>query len=114
METLVNLVLMRTLECEPVDDYGQIKLMSEKLVNAILETTSSLDLPSVYGDGNNKGVIYHWQNSIAAGETLKVGDNGLSYRSFLHINDLVSIFHLSITIDIIQVSTIYQKIRVFL
>ena len=56
-------------------------------------------LPSVYGEGNNKGVIYHWKNSIDAGETLKVGDNGLSYRSFLHINDLVSIFYLSIKIN---------------
>ena len=71
METLENMELMRTLECKPVDDYGQIKLMTEKIVNANMETTSSLDLPSVYGDGNNKGVIYHWQNSIAAGRNIK-------------------------------------------
>ena len=84
--------------CNPVDDYGKIKLMSEKLVNDF-GNYIIFRLPSVYGNGNNKGVIYHWQNSIAAGKTLKVGDNGLSYRSFLHINDLISIFHLSIKID---------------
>jgi nucleoside-diphosphate-sugar epimerase len=85
-----------TFKCNPVDDYGKIKLMTEKIV---CEYGNYLvfRLPSVYGDGNNKGVIYHWKNSIYAGETLKVGDNGLSYRSFLHINDLASIFHLSIT-----------------
>lgn len=87
-----------TFECEPVDDYGKIKLMTEKKV---CEYGNYLvfRLPSVYGEGNNKGVIYHWKNSIDAGETLKVGDNGLSYRSFLHINDLVSIFYLSIKIN---------------
>ena len=87
-----------TFECKPVDDYGKIKLMTEKIV---CEYGNYLvfRLPSVYGDGNNKGVIYHWKNSIDALETLKVGDNGLSYRSFLHINDLVSIFHLSIKIN---------------
>jgi len=93
-----NLGVDETFECEPVDDYGKIKLMTEKIVcefgNYLI-----FRLPSVYGDGNNKGVIYHWKNSIDAGETLKVGDNGLSYRSFLHINDLVSIFHLSIKIN---------------
>lgn len=87
-----------TFECNPVDDYGKIKLMTEKIVceygNYLI-----FRLPSVYGDGNNKGVIYHWKNSIDAGETLKVGDNGLSFRSFLHINDLVSIFYLSIKIN---------------
>ena len=87
-----------TFECKPVDDYGKIKLMTEKIVceygNYLI-----FRLPSVYGDGNNKGVIYHWKNSIDAEETLKVGDDGLSYRSFLHINDLVSIFHLSIKIN---------------
>ena len=87
-----------TFECEPVDDYGKIKLITE---NIVCEYGNYLifRLPSVYGDGNNKGVIYHWKNSIDAGETLKVGDNGLSYRSFLRINDLVSIFYLSIKIN---------------
>ena len=87
-----------TFKCDPVDDYGKIKLMTEKIVceygNYLI-----FRLPSVYGDGNNKGVIYNWKNSIDDGETLKVGDDGLSYRSFLHINDLVSIFHLSININ---------------
>jgi nucleoside-diphosphate-sugar epimerase len=93
-----NFGVDESFECQPVDDYGKIKLISEKLVNDY-GNYLIFRLPSVYGNGNNKGVIYHWQNSIAAGKTLKVGDNGLSYRSFLHINDLISIFYLSIKID---------------
>ena len=84
-------------KCNPVDDYGRIKLMTEKLLcqygNYII-----FRLPSVYGNGNNKGVIYHWKNCISEGKKLMVGDNGLSVRSFLNVNDLVSIFLLSLKI----------------
>ena len=87
-----------TFECEPVDSYGKIKLMTEKMVceygNYLI-----FRLPSVYGDKNDKGVIYNWKKSIHAGEKLKVGDNGLSYRSFLDIKDLVSILYLSIKLN---------------
>ncbi len=88
-----------SFECSPVDDYGQIKLMTEKI---ICEYGNYLiyRLPSVYGLGNKKGVIYHWINAVNSEEKLKVGDQGLSHRSFLSIKDLLSVFDISISKNI--------------
>lgn len=93
-----------TFECNPVDDYGRIKLMTEKLLSRY-GNYLIFRLPSVYGNGNDKGVIFHWKNSIREQKKLMVGDNGFSVRSFLNVNDLVSIFLLSLKI---KRSTIYN------
>ena len=87
-----------TFKCQPVDNYGKLKFMSEKI---IIEYGNYLifRIPSVYGKGNSKGVIYNWEKSIKSGELLCIGDNGLSFRSFLNVNDLVSVLLLSLRIN---------------
>lgn len=79
-------------ECKPNTEYGLIKLYCEKLIEFYESShgvnASILRLPSVYGENNNKGIIYNWLQGIAKEQKLIINGNGRQKRSLIHVDDI--------------------------
>ena len=86
-------------KCNPVDDYGKIKLECEQIIQEY-GNYLIMRLPSVYGKNNNKGVIFNWINALKSNHKLKVGNDGSSLRSFLCVKDLIEIMEILMYKDI--------------
>ncbi|MEQ9006477.1 MAG: NAD(P)-dependent oxidoreductase, partial [Ekhidna sp.] len=79
----------------PITTYGFAKKWAEELflhyVNLYSIELVTLRLPSVYGPGNDKGVIHSWIKSVKESSTITLNGDGGQLRSFLHINDLIEV-----------------------
>jgi len=78
----------------PVDFYG----LSKKSAEDILQLASSIQLfslaivrlPSVYGPGNNKGVLYKMAESAEINKQINIYGNGLEERNLVDVRDVVA------------------------
>ncbi|MDB2572117.1 NAD(P)-dependent oxidoreductase [Schleiferiaceae bacterium] len=77
-------------ETIPLGTYGKTKLLAEKEVSN-LNCYTILRLPSVYGLGNSKGLVYNIINSIRNDVIFKLENGGLARRSFLNVDDLIDV-----------------------
>lgn len=76
---------------KPNTYYGVTKLFAEKVIELYhylydLEYVI-LRFPSVYGEGNNKGVIFNFLQDIKEKGVVTVYGDGSATRDFLHVND---------------------------
>jgi nucleoside-diphosphate-sugar epimerase len=73
---------------------GLVKFWCEQAINYYQKEPNKsaiiLRLPSVYGENNKKGVIYHWLKSIKKDQQIIINGDGNQYRSFIHVLDVCS------------------------
>ena len=53
-----------------------------------------LRLPNVYGDNQNKGVVYEFRKKLKFNKPFIINGDGTDYRDYLHINDLIDAIEL--------------------
>jgi len=83
----------------PLDLYGQTKLEAEMEVLKYSRSTI-LRLPSVYGENNKKGLVFHVLDSIKNQRVFSLENGGTARRTFLNISDLVLIIAELIKVEI--------------
>lgn len=76
----------------PNTEYGLIKYWCEQAIlfherQSDLKSTI-LRFPSVYGLGNNKGIIFEWQQSIKKNNEIFINGDGSQRRSFINSEDI--------------------------
>jgi UDP-glucose 4-epimerase len=76
---------------KPISPYGLSKLMGETYLENLLPETrlTSLRLSNVYGNGQTKGVIPLFINSILEGQPCKFYGDGSSTRDYVHVDDVI-------------------------
>lgn len=71
--------------------YGLIKLYAEQLIQLYSNLYGLkyiiLRFPSVYGEGNDKGVIYNFLSGIREKGLITIYGDGKATRNFLHVSD---------------------------
>ena len=76
----------------PNTSYGLIKLMCEQTIqyyeNLNKCKSTILRFPSVYGQNNNKGIVYEWISSINKKNEVCIRGDGNQHRSFLDVDDI--------------------------
>ncbi len=96
----INNKSKETDELHPNTNYGLVKKYTEdyiiysKLIYNIDYVI--LRLPNVYGNGNNKGVIFDFYKSITSNKKIVIYGNGKQSRQFLHVNDACKAIILSL------------------
>lgn len=79
--------------CNPVTEYGLSKLKAERLIEDWGNTTGNqyviLRPFSVYGPGNNKGLIYNLCNDFINKGVVTVYGNGQQKRDLVYVEDAV-------------------------
>lgn len=88
-------LLSETTFCEPISNYGAMKLASEAAIRAatesFLERASVFRFPNVVGVPATHGVILDFINKLAATpDVLEVLGNGTQRKVYLHVSDLVA------------------------
>lgn len=85
----------------PNTTYGKTKLLAERIVQDFGARhaigTIILRLPSVYGDGNTKGVIYELLHSITNTGQATIYGTGTQSRQFVHVDDVCHAILLALT-----------------
>lgn len=76
---------------KPNTYYGVTKLFAEEIIELYYYLYSLkyviLRFPSVYGEGNNKGVIFNFLRDIKEKGVITVYGDGSATRDFLHVSD---------------------------
>jgi nucleoside-diphosphate-sugar epimerase len=86
-------------EVNPLDYYSQTKLEAEKEISKCSQSTI-LRLPSVYGENNQKGLIFNILKAINNQSVFSLENNGIARRTFLNISDLVFVIEELIRLEI--------------
>jgi UDP-glucose 4-epimerase len=81
--------------CQPISNYGAMKLASEGQISAALESqgrrASIFRFPNVVGTPATHGVIFDFVNKLLAQKShLRVLGDGTQQKAYLHVDDLVS------------------------
>jgi len=88
--------------------YGLTKLYSEECIKYFSNISDTkyilLRFPNVYGEGNNKGVVFNLLNDIKTKGKITVYGDGNQSRNFLHVSDACRA---------IEKSIFYKKSNVF-
>ena len=79
---------------EPDSYYGFTKSLSEKIVVGECSQVPNasyiiLRLPNIFGEAQNKGVIYNFVSKIRQNENIILHGDGGQMRDFLHVKDLI-------------------------
>lgn len=77
-------------ECEPIDEYGQVKFLAEDVIKEY-GNFLILRIPSVYGGSNRKGVIFNWLKSLHEHGEIHINTSNRIVRSFVNIDDLLQV-----------------------
>ena len=90
-------------QLNPNTFYGFTKKIAEELIN-YYHSNSGLEyvilrFPNVYGDGNDKGVIFNFLESIKKNKEIVVFGDGDQSRNFLHVTDACEAIYKSILFD---------------
>ena len=103
---------------KPNTYYGVTKLYAEKLIELYNYLHGLqyviLRFPNVYGEGNDKGVIYNFLDGIENKGKITVYGDGSASRNFLHVSDACNAIYRSINYknsDIFNISN-PQKISI--
>lgn len=96
----------KSYELDPTNPntfYGLTKLYAEKIIELYgylygLQYTI-LRFPNVYGEGNDKGVIFNFLRDIKDKGVITVYGDGSASRNFLHVSDACSAIINSISYD---------------
>ena len=92
-----------SLETDPLlpnTPYGLVKKFAEDLLQ-LFASQNGLDydilrFPNVYGEGNNKGVVFSFLNAIKEKGVITINGDGEQARNFLHITDACQAIGLAI------------------
>lgn len=83
----------------PVNSYGELKLLSERLIQDKLTDYSILRVSNVFGVGQkpnrSQGVIAHWIDAIRRNRPLAVYGSTSAYRDYINIESLLEAILLS-------------------
>jgi UDP-glucose 4-epimerase len=76
--------------------YGLTKSIGESIAHAETNQipTSSiviLRLPNIFGENQNKGVVYNLLSNFKQNQLVTINGNGEQLRDFLHVRDLISL-----------------------
>lgn len=96
-------------ENSPLDLYGQTKLDAEMEVLKYLRSTI-LRLPSVYGENNRKGLVFHILDTIKNQRVFSLENGGIARRSFLNISDLVFVIAELIRVEIYGIFNVSEPV----
>lgn len=98
----------------PNTEYGFSKKMAEDIIifyNRIKNINYViLRFPSVYGNGNNKGVIYNFLKGIKDDGEIFISGDGEQVRDFLHVTDACSAILKAIEIERCVVLNVSSKV----
>lgn len=88
--------------------YGLTKLYAEESIK-YFSNTSNIDyiilrFPNIYGEGNNKGVVFNMLNDIKTKRKITIYGDGNQSRNFLHVSDACKA---------VEKSIFYKKSNVF-
>lgn len=101
---------------KPNTYYGMTKLFAEKLI----ELHNYLDgleyvilrFPNVYGEGNDKGVIFNFLRDIKEKGAITVYGDGSAARNFLHVSDACNALENSLSYGKSEIFNISNPIKV--
>jgi len=87
----------------PTSLYGLIKKYCEECIHYYEENYGIkgvlLRFPNVYGDGNDKGVVYEFLQRIQNKQEIMINGDGSQGRNFLHVSDAVHAIYKSLRVD---------------
>lgn len=81
--------------CAPISINGIVKLLNEKIIQEFCRKNGVkceiYRLFNMYGGNDNFSIINHIKKTIKSNNILKLNNNGLAQRDFIHVSDVAKI-----------------------